>query len=626
MGIGTVAVLRRPRSTRRSCAKPTSRCRWRGRRPPRPTSTDAHPRRRGLRRGPTPCTPATGSCRRARRSPGGADGGLVWVGPPPDAIAAMGDKLAAKAAATSGRGAGAPGVELRGDDAACALAAVGRSGTRCSSRPRPVVAARACGWSRPTPACARPVDGLAGRPAASFGNGTVFAGALRRRRPPHRDPGLRRHPRKRRAPGRAGVLHPASAPEDRRGGTVARRRPPAPRSAWVTAALALGGAIGYHGVGTVEFLLDEQGQFFFLEMNTRLQVEHPVTEMVTGLDLVAAAVARSARGEPLPPHQADVQLDGHAIEVRVYAEDPAADWLPVGGHGRPPLGARPDAVGSARESGSRPGSVVAPHYDSLLAKVVAHAADPGRGGAPPGRALRAPVQGVTTNLDYLRERSSTTRTSRGRHAHRLRRHAIPEPAWTIPALPAVAPGSTPSARTWPRAALVEQGRRPLRRRWSFAPRVGATSASTVRSATRPWTPLDGSQRRSPSTRATTCALPPPGRPAVGRHRPGGRTRGAIQRRGAPTHFSAASESNSPRSSIGRSTSDSTGPDHHRGPRRPATGHGATPTRPPSRRTPRSGSRRFRARIRFPDRAVRRRGWWPRGAGARTGRRGRGRRR
>ena len=130
-------------------------------------------------------------------------------------------------------------------------------------------------------------------------------------------------------------------------------------------------AIGYVGAGTVEFLLDARGDFFFMEMNTRLQVEHPVTEAITGLDLVAWQI-RVARGEALPITQADVPLRGHAIEVRLYAEDPSHDFLPQTGR----LAVyRESAEGAGRrvDSGVSEGDEVSPFYDPMLGKLIAFA-------------------------------------------------------------------------------------------------------------------------------------------------------------------------------------------------------------------------------------------------------------
>jgi len=141
------------------------------------------------------------------------------------------------------------------------------------------------------------------------------------------------------------------------------------RKAMGEAATRAAQAIGYVGAGTVEFLLDERGQFFFMEMNTRLQVEHPVTEAITGLDLVAWQI-RVARGEPLPITQEQVPLHGHAIEVRLYAEDPDNDFLPAAGT----LDLyREPSVGNGRrvDSGVREGDIVSPFYDPMLAKLVA---------------------------------------------------------------------------------------------------------------------------------------------------------------------------------------------------------------------------------------------------------------
>ena len=141
------------------------------------------------------------------------------------------------------------------------------------------------------------------------------------------------------------------------------------RQAMGEAALKAGRAVNYVGAGTVEFLLDRNGQFYFLEMNTRLQVEHPVTEMITGLDLVDWQL-QIAAGQPLPLTQSQVTLTGHAMEVRLYAEDPAQGFLPQTGdvlRWEPAPGVRID-------HGLLEGQTVSPFYDSMLGKIIAHGA------------------------------------------------------------------------------------------------------------------------------------------------------------------------------------------------------------------------------------------------------------
>ena len=143
------------------------------------------------------------------------------------------------------------------------------------------------------------------------------------------------------------------------------------RQAMGEAALKAGRSVNYVGAGTVEFLLDARGQFYFLEMNTRLQVEHPVTELITGLDLVAWQIL-VAEGQPLPLTQDQVQLNGHAIEVRLYAEDPAQNFLPQ--TGRIEAWAPALRHGARIDHGLLEGQSISPFYDPMLGKMIAFGA------------------------------------------------------------------------------------------------------------------------------------------------------------------------------------------------------------------------------------------------------------
>ncbi|MGV9924965.1 ATP-binding protein [Nocardia rhamnosiphila] len=189
----------------------------------------------------------------------------------------------------------------------------------------------------------------------------------------------------------------------------AGRRPdsgPGMRDRLFEAARQAAAAIGYTGAGTVEFLADEAGEFFFLEMNTRLQVEHPVTECTTGLDLVQLQL-EVAQGHRLPPEPP--ALRGHSIEVRLYAEDPAQDWQPQSGTVHrieiPQVATEfdlLDRLGVRLDSGVVDGSVVGVHYDPMLAKVISY----GRTRAEAARLLagalhRARIHGLVTNRDLL---------------------------------------------------------------------------------------------------------------------------------------------------------------------------------------------------------------------------------
>ncbi len=172
------------------------------------------------------------------------------------------------------------------------------------------------------------------------------------------------------------------------------------RDAMGAQAVALAKAAGYRSAGTVEFIVDEDGAFYFLEMNTRIQVEHPVTEMITGLDLVEAMI-RVAAGERLPLTQAQVRRDGWALECRINAEDPFHNFLPsIGRLVRyvPPL----EAPGQVRvDTGVDEGDTIGPMYDSLMAKLVTHAATRDEAVASMRAALDGfVVRGVATNIAF----------------------------------------------------------------------------------------------------------------------------------------------------------------------------------------------------------------------------------
>ncbi|HEX7180576.1 MAG TPA: acetyl-CoA carboxylase biotin carboxylase subunit [Thermoanaerobaculia bacterium] len=162
------------------------------------------------------------------------------------------------------------------------------------------------------------------------------------------------------------------------------------------AAVLAASAVGYSNAGTCEFLLDRDGNFYFLEMNTRLQVEHPVTELVTGIDLVWTQI-RVAEGEPLGPEFDDVQPRGHAVEVRLYAEDPYNRFAPS--PGRIERLRWPEGPGIRNDSGVYEGSEVTIHYDPMLAKLIVWAADRERALDKLGRALaEMRIEGIRTTV------------------------------------------------------------------------------------------------------------------------------------------------------------------------------------------------------------------------------------
>lgn len=171
------------------------------------------------------------------------------------------------------------------------------------------------------------------------------------------------------------------------------------RQRMAEAAVSLAKAVNYSSAGTVEFIVDGSGNFYFLEMNTRLQVEHPITELVTGIDLAVWQI-RIAAGEPLPFSQAEIRQRGHAIECRIYAEDPAHNFLPS--IGEITIYQPPSGPGVRVDDGIESGTAVTPYYDPMLAKIITWGHNRAEAIGKMAQALQQTVVlGVTTNIPYL---------------------------------------------------------------------------------------------------------------------------------------------------------------------------------------------------------------------------------
>ena len=299
-----------------------------------------------------------------------AGAGLIFVGPPPAAIHAMGNKARAKKLMAAAGIPCVPGYEGADQSDATMLAEGRRVGFPL------MVKAAAGGGGRGMRLVTSP-DELANaltrarsEAASAFGSGElILERAITEGRHIEFQIFADRH-------GNVVHLGERDCSVQRRHQKVIEETPsPAVsadlRTTMGEAAVAAARAIDYVGAGTVEFLLDRSGKFYFLEMNTRLQVEHPVTEAVTGLDLVAWQL-RVAAGENLPLEQHHIQRNGHAIEARLYAEDPHSNFLPQSGT---LIAWRPASGEGVRiDHGLASGAGVSPFYDPMLAKVIAHGA------------------------------------------------------------------------------------------------------------------------------------------------------------------------------------------------------------------------------------------------------------
>ena len=330
------------------------------------------------------------ACRRAK---------LVFIGPSPEAIAAMGDKSAAKRLMEKAAVPLVPGYHGENQDSAFLEKEAARIAYPVLIKPCAGGGGKGMRIVEEKKSFVSMLEGARREAKSAFGDDRVL---LERylRQPRHievqvfgdvqgnavhlfeRDCSVQRRHQK--------VLEEAPAP----GMTPERRR------AMGEAAVAAARAIGYSGAGTVEFIAEQDGRFYFMEMNTRLQVEHPVTEMITGLDLVEWQL-RVAAGERLPLLQDELTFSGHAIEARIYAEDPERDFLPATGkllHLAFPADTRDVRIDSGVEAGGE----ITPWYDPMIAKLIVRGPDRETALARLGRALaETEIAGVTTNVAFL---------------------------------------------------------------------------------------------------------------------------------------------------------------------------------------------------------------------------------
>ncbi len=326
--------------------------------------------------------------------------GVVFIGPSPEAIAAMGDKAAAKRLMEKAGVPLVPGYHGEKQDAALLEKEAARVGFPVLIKPSAGGGGKGMKVVSERSSFAAQLEASKREAKSSFGDDRVLIERYLER-PRHievqvfgdtqgnvvhlfeRDCSVQRRHQK--------VLEEAPAP----GLSAAKRMEMG------SAAVAAAKAIGYSGAGTIEFIAEQDGRFYFMEMNTRLQVEHPVTEMITGLDLVEWQL-RVAAGQPLPSTQEKLVFRGHAIEARIYAEDPAREFLPSTGriaHLRFPQ----ENARVRVDSGVGAGAEITPWYDPMIAKLIVHGSDRGRALARLRQALaEVEIAGPKTNVAFLR--------------------------------------------------------------------------------------------------------------------------------------------------------------------------------------------------------------------------------
>ena len=336
--------------------------------------------------------------------------GITWIGPPPAAMRAMGDKITSKRLAVEAGVPTLPGSEGALADAQEAIAVAATTGYPVLVKASADGGGKGMRIAHDDGELREAFTRASAEAAAAFGDGRVFVERFIER-PRHIEIQVL-------ADAHGTVLHPGEreCSIQRRYQKVIEESPSpfvdaAMRRAMGETAVALARAVGYISAGTVEMIVDEDGGFYFLEMNTRLQVEHPVTELVTGIDIVAEQV-RIAGGEPLAFAQDDVALSGHAIECRIYAEDADAGFVPATGRLR--LVRFPAGDGVRVDHGVLEGQEVSAAFDPMIAKVAVHAPTRAEAIQTGRRALRETVLlGTVTNTAFLERVLSHPAFARG---------------------------------------------------------------------------------------------------------------------------------------------------------------------------------------------------------------------
>lgn len=326
------------------------------------------------------------------------EAGLTFVGPPPSAIRAMGDKITAKRLAAEAGVPVLPGSDGAVADVDNALSEAERIGYPVLLKASAGGGGKGMRIARDPQACREAFVRASQEAEASFGDGRLFIERYVDQ-PRHIEVQVLAD-----AHGTIVHLGERECSIQRRYQKVVEEAPspavsPEQRAAMGERAVSLARNVGYVSAGTIELVMDQAGEFFFLEMNTRLQVEHPVTELVTGIDIVAEQL-RIAGGEPLGYTQDDIKVEGHAVECRVYAEDAAADFAPATGTLH--VVDFPAGEGVRVDHGVRQGQVIGAAFDPMIAKVVGYAATREEAIERTRDALRNTVLlGLTTNTAYL---------------------------------------------------------------------------------------------------------------------------------------------------------------------------------------------------------------------------------